>query len=160
MPADFYTCLHDAWELEFSQKATDLSFGEWVSTLASGTKPSFINTDLNYHAIQYAARQYKASCIRCPNCLGRPVECPYCENLRLVSPASAREFIDQNPESKTQIETVLPSKETPKCCPLCTSNDIVHIVEWAARSLEPHDRDNTAVLLEYQCRKCQTAFWV
>ncbi len=45
-------------------------------------------------------------------------------------------------------------------CPFCGCTETSGTVNWEARSTEPQDRDNTALLLEIQCHKCGMSFWV
>jgi hypothetical protein len=50
----------------------------------------------------------------------------------------------------------------PKCCPVCGSSNFVQCVEWFARSTDPQDSQNTALLTEYQCLNdgCALSFWL
>ncbi len=51
-------------------------------------------------------------------------------------------------------------KRVPQCCPLCCGLEIYpHLIDWFAHSLDPSDLENTALLLENQCRDCGRSFW-
>ncbi len=54
----------------------------------------------------------------------------------------------------------LPTLPSPRVCPCCSSVDIVGCADWSARSEDPTDLDNTAALVEWQCRSCSASFWV
>lgn len=51
-------------------------------------------------------------------------------------------------------------KSTPKTCPFCGSHELSECVEWDARSTDSTDSENTATVMEYQCRgSCGRSFW-
>jgi hypothetical protein len=50
----------------------------------------------------------------------------------------------------------------PSCCPICFSANLIMSTEWAAQSLDPHDKENKCELQEWQCLdpRCSRSFWV
>jgi hypothetical protein len=60
----------------------------------------------------------------------------------------------------TEIDDPIPEGRKPHC-PVCFGDQIIHgLPEWKARSLEPQDSKNTAVIEEYRCETCGMSFWL
>jgi hypothetical protein len=45
-------------------------------------------------------------------------------------------------------------------CPYCSSSEVRNAPDWMAKSQDPCDKNNTAILSEKQCHTCGKSFWV
>lgn len=53
-------------------------------------------------------------------------------------------------------------KLQPQACPFCGHKHLVYCVDWKARSADPSDSENEALLEEWQCRneECGLSIWI